>query len=255
MNIARFLWKDKVQHGVVEGNQVYALRGDLFGEPRRGRRLADLSQVKLLAPIVPPKMLAMALNYRTHVREERPMPPNPELFWKPPTSVIGPEDSIILHPGATNVHYESELVVVMKRRAHKVSEAEALDYVLGYTCGNDVSCRNWQFTQQGGDMQWWRAKGADTFSPLGPVIVTGADWTKFPIVLRLNGEVKQTCVTGDMHHPVPKIISFASQAVTLEPGDCIFTGTSGATTAMKPGDVVEVDIKGIGVLRNYVRAA
>jgi 2-keto-4-pentenoate hydratase/2-oxohepta-3-ene-1,7-dioic acid hydratase in catechol pathway len=150
--------------------------------------------------------------------------------------------------GAKNVHYEGELVIVIGKTARRVSSERAADYIFGYTCGNDVSERDWQR----GDLQWWRAKGSDTFAPLGPSIVVGLDYKKSRLQTRVNNEVKQQQVLSDLIFDASAIVSFTSQYVTLEPGDVIYTGTPGATTAMKPGDVVEVEIDGIGVLRNKV---
>jgi 2-keto-4-pentenoate hydratase/2-oxohepta-3-ene-1,7-dioic acid hydratase in catechol pathway len=203
--------------------------------------------VKLLWPCEPTKILAVGLNYKSHLGE-RPAPTKPELFFKPLTSLLGPEGEILIPPGAKNVHYEGELVVVVGKKARRVEVAEAADCIFGFTCGNDVSERDWQRS----DLQWWRAKGADTFGPLGPVIAAGLDYKKSRLQTRLNGEVKQSQLLSDLLFDAEAVVSFASQFVTLHPGDVIYTGTPGTTTAMKPGDVVEVEIDGIGVLRNKV---
>jgi 2-keto-4-pentenoate hydratase/2-oxohepta-3-ene-1,7-dioic acid hydratase in catechol pathway len=154
-------------------------------------------------------------------------------------------------PGETdNVHYEGEMVVVVGKRARNVSADEAAGHVLGVTCGNDVSARDWQKN----DLQWWRAKGSDTFGPCGPYLVAGLDYDDLRIELRVNGEVKQTQRTSDLIHNVAQIISWISRSVTLEPGDLIYTGTPGQTSPLKPGDVVEVELEGVGILRNRVAA-
>ena len=249
MKIARFLRAGAVEYGVVEGDRVFSLLGDIFGEYAKGREKCLLSEVKLLTPCVPPKVLAVGLNYRSHLGQ-RQAPANPEIFFKPTSCVMGPEENIVVPRGSSGVHYEGELVVVMKRRARHITPEQAADYILGYSCGNDVSERDWQRN----DIQWWRAKGADTFGPFGPYIVDDIDPNNVELQTRLNGEVKQSSNTSDLIHNCAKIVSFVSQMVTLEPGDIIFSGTPGTTSAMKPGDVVEVEIGGIGVLRNTVVA-
>jgi 2-keto-4-pentenoate hydratase/2-oxohepta-3-ene-1,7-dioic acid hydratase in catechol pathway len=158
--------------------------------------------------------------------------------------------NIVLPKDSSDVHYEAELVIVIGKMARKVPVDKALDYVLGVTCGNDVSERVWQK----GDVQWWRAKGSDTFGPVGPVIASGIDYGNLQLKLRLNGEEKQNENTKDMVHNVAQIVSWVSQHVTLRPGDLIFTGTPQKSMAMKPGDVVEVEIEGVGVLKNKVVA-
>jgi 2-keto-4-pentenoate hydratase/2-oxohepta-3-ene-1,7-dioic acid hydratase in catechol pathway len=163
--------------------------------------------------------------------------------------VIGSGEEIVLPAGARRVDAEGELVAVIGRTCRKVTSEEALDYVLGYTCGNDVSARHWQRD----DIQWWRAKGADTFTAIGPVIVTALDPTDLQLVTRVNGEERQASSTGAMIHSLASIISFASEVMTLEPGDLVFTGTPGETPKLEDDDVVEVEIGGIGVLRNPVR--
>jgi 2-keto-4-pentenoate hydratase/2-oxohepta-3-ene-1,7-dioic acid hydratase in catechol pathway len=195
----------------------------------------------------------VALNYKSHLgpADDRPLPLYPELFFKPPSCLIAQGENIIIPAGTTNVHYEGEMVIVIGRRAKNVPRDRALDYVLGVTCGNDISARDWQKK----DIQWWRAKGADTFGPCGPVVVSGLNYDDLLLQLRVNGEVRQKQRTSDMIQKVGDIASFASRHVTLEPGDLIYTGTPGQTTALEPGDVVEVDLEGVGILRNRVVAA
>ncbi|MBM3956850.1 MAG: fumarylacetoacetate hydrolase family protein [Gemmatimonadetes bacterium] len=251
MKIVRFEAGGKVGYGVVEGDAVGMISGSPFGRLRRTGESHALSSVRLLAPVPRPgKILALAENYRSHLGD-RPQPSRPEPFFKTATSVIGPGDAIVIPPGAQQVHEEGELVAVIGRRARNVSESEALDCVLGYTCGNDVSARDWQRA----DRQWWRAKSADTFSPLGPWIVTPLDPTALTISVRLNGREVQRCRTNEMIYGVAYTIADLSKYVTLEPGDLLFTGTSGTTSQIRGGDVVEVEIEGIGTLRNPVTAA
>ncbi len=249
MRIARFEHGGSVSYGSVEDNTIRPVQGGPFEVPLPAGDPIPLTSVRLLAPIVPRQILAVARNYRSHLGETEPSS-KPELFWKAPSSVIGPEDAIVLPKGSEQVDYEGEVVVVIGGRCRNVSEADALSYVLGYTCGNDVSARDWQR----GDTQWWRAKSSDTFSPLGPWIVDGLDPTRLGLRTRLNGEEVQSTTTDLLIHSIARVISFASQHVTMEPGDVIYTGTPGATRHMKPGDVVEVEVSGIGVLRNPVVA-
>jgi 2-keto-4-pentenoate hydratase/2-oxohepta-3-ene-1,7-dioic acid hydratase in catechol pathway len=167
--------------------------------------------------------------------------------------LLNPDDPIVIPKNATNVHFEGELVIVVGRRLKHASEQEARDAIFGVTCGNDVSEREWQ----GGahkDLQWWRAKGADTFAPLGPCIVTGIDYGNLLLQTTLNGQVMQEQYTSDLIFDCPAIVQWVSEWVTLNPGDLIYTGTPGSTQKMNPGDVVEVRIEGIGVLRNPVAA-
>jgi 2-keto-4-pentenoate hydratase/2-oxohepta-3-ene-1,7-dioic acid hydratase in catechol pathway len=255
-NVVRYVRYEvggKTSFGILEGETIREIAGDLFGARTPTGKSVKLSNVKLRYPIEPPKVLAVGLNYRSHIGD-RPAPTRPEIFYKPITSLQDPGGPIIIPPGSKDLHYEAEFVIVMGKRAKNVSEAEAEDYILGYTCGNDVSERNWQngSIDKDADLQWWRGKGADTFGPLGPAIAVGLDYQKSRIELRLNGEVKQTQVISDLVFGPPQIVSFISKYVTLTPGDVIYTGTPGRTSAMKAGDKVEVEISGIGVLANYV---
>lgn len=248
--IVRYEYQGQEQVGtLVDGQRVQPVSGDIFGPYEPSGEPLPLAAVRLLPPVTrPSKIVAVALNYRSHLGE-RPATENPELFLKPPSSIIGPDEAIILPKEAGRVDYEGELVAVIGRRAKHVSSSDALSYVLGYTCGNDVSAREWQR----GDTQWWRAKGSDTFAPLGPWIVTDLDPTQLELCTRVNGEERQRSPTSLLIHDVAKVISFASRVMTLEPGDLIYTGTPGTTQPLQPGDVVEVEITNIGVLRNTVK--
>jgi 2-keto-4-pentenoate hydratase/2-oxohepta-3-ene-1,7-dioic acid hydratase in catechol pathway len=240
--------------GILEGDSIYLIEGDLFGEYRRLEDGVPLSRVELLEPVRPTNILAAAVNYQSHVPSGRSVlkseeaPSIPQLFIKPVSSIIGPERTILLPEGARRVDAEGELVAVMGRRCRGVSREEALDYVFGYTCGNDVSARHWQRD----DVQWWRAKGSDTFSPIGPVIASGLSPADLKLRTLVNGTEAQSSSTSQLIHDVPALISFASQFMTLEPGDLIFTGTPGEPPRLSHGDVVEVEIEGIGTLRNPV---
>jgi len=237
-------------YGIVDGDLVRELRGDLFDHVETGAT-APLSAVKLLCPCLPGKILAVGLNYRSHLGG-RPQPAHPEMFYKPVTALQDPEGPIEIPRDATDLHYEGELVAVIGKRVRNVSPEEAGSAIFGVTCGNDVSERNWQHGAQK-DLQWWRAKGCDTFAPLGPAIVTGLDYGNLQLETRLNGEIVQKQTTADLIFDCPAIVSWVSGWVTLMPGDIIYTGTPGSTRRLAPGDTVEVEIEGVGVLRNPVR--
>jgi 2-keto-4-pentenoate hydratase/2-oxohepta-3-ene-1,7-dioic acid hydratase in catechol pathway len=237
-------------YGIIANGEVKELNGTPFAEPKFTGRRFPLENLELLTPCEPPKVLAVGQNYSSHLGERR-MPKNPEMFYKPVSSLQNPLGPIELPPDAEDVHFEGELVVVIGRRIRNATRDEAASSVFGVTCGNDVSDRNWQ-RGAGKDVQYWRAKGCDTFAPLGPVIVTGLDYSNLLLTTRLNGEVVQQQRTSDLIFDVPAVISFVSRYVTLTPGDVIYTGTPGSTKAMQSGDMVEVAIEGIGVLRNPV---
>lgn len=246
----RFRAGDTVAYGIVEGDRVRQLDGSPFRSWKPTDTIHQLSEVKLLAPTRPSKILAAAMNYKSHAGEKAP-PAEPQLFFKAPTCLVDPGGTIVIPQGATNVHYEGEMVIVIGKRAKNVPKRRALDHVLGVTCGNDVSARDWQ----SGDVQWWRAKGSDTFGPCGPMIVSGIDYDDLRLVLRQNGEVKQQERTSQMIFGVAELVSFISRHVTLLPGDLIFTGTPGTTGSIQPGDVIEVELEGVGVLKSAVVGA
>jgi 2-keto-4-pentenoate hydratase/2-oxohepta-3-ene-1,7-dioic acid hydratase in catechol pathway len=232
-------------YGILEGASVRELKGDIFAKAAPTGRQLKLAEVKLLAPCAPAKVIAVGLNYLSHLGNRKPAE-YPGLFAKYPTSIIATEENIVLPPDAKNVHYEGELVVVIGKRAKNVAKADAASYIFGVTAGNDVSERDWQAA----DLQWFRAKAADTFGPLGPAIVTGLNHNDLLLQTRLNGEVVQSERTKDLIFDVETIVSYISRYVTLEPGDVIFTGTPQTTKAFKEGDVIEVEVEGVGVLRN-----
>jgi 2-keto-4-pentenoate hydratase/2-oxohepta-3-ene-1,7-dioic acid hydratase in catechol pathway len=216
----------------------------------------SLREITLLPPTKPTQVLALAGNYKSHLQEDS-IPPKfriPQPFLKSPSCLIGQGEAIVIPKDATNVHYEAELVIVIGKKAKSVSKQDALAHVFGVTCGNDVSERFWQNDETGKDVQWWRAKGSDTFGPVGPYIATGLNYDDLRLRLRLNGQVKQDTRTSQFIHDISATVSFISQYVTLHPGDLIFTGTPGVTSPIKPGDVVEVELEGVGVLRNPVIA-
>lgn len=245
----RYQLGSEIHYGILDGDTIQELRGDLFDHTRSGA-VRGLAEVKLLAPCAPGKILAVGLNYGSHLGG-RPAPSSPEIFYKPISCLQNPGDPIVIPPEANNVHSEGELVVVIGQTVKNVSADQARAAIFGVTCGNDVSERDWQHGPHK-DLQWWRAKGADTFGPLGPAIVTGIDDSKLLLQTRMNGETVQKQYTSDLMFDCPAIVSYVSRWVTLEPGDVIYTGTPGSTKKMNRGDVVEVEIEGIGVLRNPV---
>lgn len=246
----RYEAQGQIAYGILAGEVIEELSGDLFANPTKTGRRIKLPDARLLAPVEPRKVIAVGLNYKSHLGNREPAP-YPGLFAKYPTSIVGPGANIVIPSDAKNVHYEGELVVVIGRRASHVSEADAPQYVFGVTAGNDVSERDWQSA----DLQWFRAKATDTFGPIGPAVVTGLNYNDVLLETLLNGEVVQSQRTSDLLFNVAAIVSYVSRYVTLEPGDLIFTGTPGTTRAFKAGDVVEVRIEGVGTLRNQAVAA
>jgi 2-keto-4-pentenoate hydratase/2-oxohepta-3-ene-1,7-dioic acid hydratase in catechol pathway len=228
---------------------VHCLRGSPFLRIEFDGSVYKLEEVRLLAPCYPSKIVALGLNYRSHAEETKmPIPPVPLIFLKPSTAVVGPDDRIVLPRNWKRVDYEGELGVVIGKRAKDVPKQRARDYILGYTCFNDVSER----VNQRDDGQWTRAKGYDTFAPMGPWIETEVAPDDLRLETYLNGEMRQSARTGDLIYGVDELVSFISGVMTLLPGDVIATGTPAGIGKMKPGDVVEVRIEGIGTLRNLV---
>jgi 2-keto-4-pentenoate hydratase/2-oxohepta-3-ene-1,7-dioic acid hydratase in catechol pathway len=251
MVLVRFCYAEKVHLGVLREGTVHALEGDFFTDPHPGRPVASLEEVRLLAPVLPGKVLAVGRNYAGHAAEFGSAPPaEPLLFLKPPSAVIGPGAAIVLPALSQQVDHEAELAVVIGRRCRSVRREEAMACVLGYTCANDVTARDLQRR----DGQWSRAKGFDTFCPLGPWVVTGLDPAGLEILCRVNGEVRQRGHAADLIFPVSRLIEHAAAVMTLEPGDVLLTGTPAGVGPLRAGDTVEVDISGIGVLRNPVVA-
>ncbi|HEY1182660.1 MAG TPA: fumarylacetoacetate hydrolase family protein [Bryobacteraceae bacterium] len=249
IRFVRYRADSAVSYGILEEAAVREIRGDPFHYSETGA-VRPLSEVKLLCPCQPSKILAVGGNYRSHM-DGRPLFAHPEIFFMPPSALQNPGDPIRIPRDAIDVHYEGELVVIIGQRLRDATPDEAREGILGVTCGNDVSDRNWQHGP-GKDMQWWRAKGSDTFAPLGPAVVTGLDYGNLQLETRLNGETVQKQTTADLIFDCAAIVSWISGWVTLEPGDAIYTGTPGSTRRIAPGDVVEVEIEGIGVLRNPV---
>jgi 2-keto-4-pentenoate hydratase/2-oxohepta-3-ene-1,7-dioic acid hydratase in catechol pathway len=248
-------------YGILSGDQIEVLFEAPYDGVKHTGQFVPLSEVKLLAPVDPPNVIALGLNYRGHAVESKmDLPDHPLIFLKATTTVIGPEATILL-PRLTpdEVDYEAELCLVIGKTASHVSEEEALEYVFGYTCGNDVSARDCQLRL---DKQWARGKSYDTFCPLGPWIETNLDPDKAPIRARLNGQTMQDSNTSDLIFNCRQIIKFVSDCMTLLPGTVIMTGTpQGVGFVRQPpvymhaGDSVEIEIDGIGTLRNSVQLA
>lgn len=254
VRIARFSHNDAIKYGIVDETDLVVLAGDpmFAGFETTGERI-PLADTALLAPVIPrSKVVCVGLNYVDHASEvAMEAPVEPLLFLKPNTAVVGPGDAIVRPKQSQRTEFEGELAVVIGRIAKNVSADNALDYVFGYTIGNDVSARDLQFA----DGQWARAKGFDTFCPLGPAIETDFDPETARITTSLNGEVKQDAPLSDMIFSVAEIIAHASAAFTLLPGDVILTGTPAGVGPFVAGDKIEVAISGLGTLRNTARDA
>jgi 2-keto-4-pentenoate hydratase/2-oxohepta-3-ene-1,7-dioic acid hydratase in catechol pathway len=243
-------------YGIVEGDTVTEVTGSPFDAYVRTTTTVPLSRAKLLVPVIPPTFYAAGVNYREHVTEmahrrgvKPEFPPQADVGYRANNALVPTDEPIVIPKDATKeVQYEGELVVVIGKRCKRVSEADALDYVFGCTIGNDVSERTWQR----GDRTFWRGKNTDTFKPMGPWIVTGLDPDALRVTIRLNGREMFSYAVKDAIFGVRQFISRMSQYLTLYPGDVLWMGTDGATENMKDGDVVEVEIPGIGVLRNPV---
>jgi 2-keto-4-pentenoate hydratase/2-oxohepta-3-ene-1,7-dioic acid hydratase in catechol pathway len=205
-----------------------------------------------MMPVRPSKIIGIGRNYLEHARElGNEVPVVPILFFKPPTALIGSGDTILLPSVSTRVEFEAEIGVVIGKRVRNVDQAGAERAIGGFVCVNDVTCRDLQKT----DGQWGRAKGFDTFCPVGPKVVAGLDWRALELICRVNGVQRQRARSTDMHFSIPELISFLSGIMTLEPGDLIATGTPAGTAPLQDGDVVEVEIPGVGILSNPVRGA
>ncbi len=249
MKFVRFIKDNKIHYGVVEENLIRQISGDIFAHYKILKKSYPIDEVRLMAPCTPSKIIAVGLNYRTHAEEVKmELPEEPILFLKPATAVIGPEQEILYPPMSKQVDYEGELGVVIGRECTAVTERQAPSCILGYACVNDVAARDLQKK----DTQWTRAKGFNTFAPLGPCIQTDLDPSAVLVETFLNGEKKQSASTKDLIFPVNYLVSFISQVMTLLPGDVIATGTPSGIGSMQVGDVVAVKIEGIGTLSNVV---
>ena len=256
MRIARYTYDGDVAFGVVEVGadgdlEIAEIAGHPFGAITFSGERRQLAAVRLLAPVLPSKVVAIGRNYAEHASEMgNDVPERPLIFLKPSTAVVGAGDTIAYPPSSSRVDFEGELAVVIGRLCRDVPEDKAMDVVLGYTCANDVTARD----QQASDGQWSRAKGYDSFCPLGPWIETDLDIDDLRVTTTLNGSVKQDGRTSQIVHKVPALIAYITACMTLLPGDVILTGTPAGVGPMETGDKVAVDIEGIGALTNSVVA-
>lgn len=249
MKFVRFLHNDKIAYGLLENETIRVIEGDPFSGYKPSAQTVPLKSVRLLAPCVPSKIVAVGVNYQDHAAEfKKDLPKEPLIFLKPSTAVIDPNEPIRLPARSRRVDYEAELAVVIRKRTSNIAPEQAAEHILGYTCINDVTARDLQKE----DGQWTRAKGFDTFAPLGPWIVTDLSPDNLRIESYLNGERRQSASTSQLIFKVPALVSFISRVMTLLPGDVISTGTPAGVGAMKSGDRIEVVIDGIGRLSNPV---
>ena len=238
----RYAQGGKISYGLVRGTTVHELRGSIFEQHQTTGKKLQLSDIEILIPSTPSKILAVGMNYASHASSSG----NPPLFAKFPSTLLAHNKNIVIPRDAGNPHYEGEMVIVIGKTAKNVSQKDAHKYIFGVTAGNDVSERSWQSS----DLQWLRGKASVGFGPVCPFIVTGLNYNDLLVQTRLNGEVRQSERTKNMIHSVDKVVSWASKYFTLVPGDLIFTGTPGSTRGMKAGDVVEIEVEGVGILRN-----
>jgi len=249
MKFIRFIKDGITRYGIIEDDTVTVITGDPFITPVKKKEQFKTRDISIIAPVLPSKIIAVGLNYTDHAKElDLPLPEEPLIFMKPPSSVIGPSETIYYPSQAKRVDYEAELAIVIKRRAHNVPEEKAEDYIFGYTCLNDVTARDLQKK----DGQWTRAKSFDTFCPIGPHIETDMDTSSLKIELVLNKAVRQSSDTSKMIFGCSRLVAFISDIMTLEPGDIIATGTPPGVGPVAIGDDVEVRIEGLGSLMNRV---
>jgi 2-keto-4-pentenoate hydratase/2-oxohepta-3-ene-1,7-dioic acid hydratase in catechol pathway len=250
LKIYRFRHNRRFLYGVLREEKLYPVEGSIFGEFTVGKAGIPIGAVSLLPPVAPSKIVGVGRNYREHSKElGNPVPDEPLLFIKPPTAVIGPNGIIRSPKTSRRVDYEGELAVVIKKKTRRLSEADDLsEYILGYTCINDVTARDLQSK----DVQFTRSKSFDTFAPIGPCIATDLDPTRLAVKTFLNGRLRQSSNTRHLIFPVPFLVRFISGIMTLCPGDIIATGTPAGVGPMEPGDRVDVQVEGIGTLSNTV---
>jgi 2-keto-4-pentenoate hydratase/2-oxohepta-3-ene-1,7-dioic acid hydratase in catechol pathway len=233
--------------GLLASGGIHVIKEPFWERTEETGEVLDLAAVELLPPCQPRSIVCVGLNYRSHLHG-RPVPDPPTLFFKPLSSIAGPGDDIVLPPGAGRVDPEGEIVVVIGHELRRATREEALAGIFGYTGGNDVSARDWQQA----DGQWWRAKGSDTFGIFGPSIVTGLSHDAIELRTRVNGAEVQHATSAELIRDIPEVVRLVSAVMTLVPGDILYTGTPGEPQPLAPGDVVEVEVSGAGVLRNRV---
>jgi 2-keto-4-pentenoate hydratase/2-oxohepta-3-ene-1,7-dioic acid hydratase in catechol pathway len=259
MKFCRFVMRDAASspvdaapYGLIEGDSILEISGVPWGEWTRSSRSVRLADARLLAPVEPSKIVCVGRNYAAHAAElGNELPKEPLLFLKPPSSIIGPQEAIVLTKYSNRVEHEGELAIVIGRRCSNLLDADdSLSYVMGYSCLNDVTARDLQKI----DVQFTRGKGFDTFCPIGPHIETDLDPSIVLVETRVNGTLRQSSDTSLMIYPPAFLVRWVSRMMTLNPGDVIATGTPAGVGVLLAGDVVEVSVAGIGVLRNPVRA-
>ena len=251
MKFARFKKDSTIGYAVVEGKILKVLKGDFLGGVTFSGIEYKLDEVRILAPVVPGQIIAVGLNYLDHIKEfgDRPVPENPTLFVKLPSTVIGPEDDILLPKGYQRVDFEAELAVVISKHCYDVSPEEADEYIFGATCLNDVTER----VIQKADGQWTRGKNFPTFCPIGPYVVTDINLGELDVCSRLNGKTMQSSNTRHFLWNPAELVSFISRSIPLEAGDIVTTGTPSGVAPMAAGDTIEIEIEGVGCLVNHIR--
>lgn len=247
MKFVRYRYGKSTSYGILRDDRIREIRDGLFGDRDETGNSVSIEDVQLLCPCEPSKVLAIGLNYRSHLGE-RKEPEEPAIFVVPTSALLEPGGRIMIPADAADTHYEGELVAVIGQTLRNVTPDEAAAGIFGFTCGNDVSERRWQKN----DLQWWRAKGCDTFAPFGPHIVNGFDWAGSGIRTLVNGAVVQEGRFDELLFDPNRIVSYISRYMTLYPGDVVYTGTPGHTRALQHGDTVAVEIEGIGTLTNRV---
>ena len=249
MRFGRFFYQNRDVFGALADDNATVIIARDEDKQALSIDMFPLAAARTLVPVFPTKVIGIGLNYKAHAAEMgKPLPDEPLMFLKPATAIINPGEPIVLPPQSARVDFEGELAVVVSKRCRNITAEEAKDYILGYTICNDVTARDLQFK----DVQYTRAKGFDTFAPLGPYLVTELDSSNLQIETRVNGAVKQLGSTSDMIFNVPQLIAFVSSVMTLAPGDIITTGTPPGVGPLQKGATVEVEIEGIGVLANPV---
>jgi 2-keto-4-pentenoate hydratase/2-oxohepta-3-ene-1,7-dioic acid hydratase in catechol pathway len=251
MRIVRYQTNDNaIRHGWMLDDKIGEIVGDIFGEYRRREAKIPVADVKLITPCVPSKIICVGRNYVEHAKElGNEVPKVPLIFLKPPSSIISNGENILLPPQSKQVEHEAELVIVISKRGRNITPEQAKEYIFGFTIGNDITARDLQNI----DGQWTRAKGFDTFCSFGPWIDTEFDASDAVVTCRVNGQMRQMASTRDMVFNVSTLIAYISSVMTLEPGDIIFTGTPAGVGELKNGDVVDVEIEGLGKLSNPVK--
>ena len=251
MKIYRFRYRKRILQGVLKEEYLFPVVGSVFGDFRLGGSPVPIADVRILPPVLPTKIIGIGRNYRDHAQElNNPLPEEPLVFLKPPTALIGTLDAVVMPPASARVDYEGEVGVVIRKRTRQLRDDDPVDdVILGYTCFNDVTARDLQAK----DVQFTRAKGFDTFAAVGPCVATGLDPASLRLKTFLNGKLVQSGTTANLIFPIPHLVRFLSRIMTLNPGDIIATGTPAGVGPVSPGDRVDVQIEGIGVLSNPFR--